>query len=419
MKKLILLSVTALLAFSACKKDEHIFDKSPDERVNESLKGYKQTLVQSEHGWKAFLFPKNGGGYTFMMKFNTEGSVSMTMDFNDESLNTPEESTYRLRALEAPALVFDTYSPYMHLLSNPDNFQSPTAYETDFEFIFKEAKGDTIKLRGVHYENELVLVKATSEDDAKLKKAHEVFGNMNSITTYFKDLDVDGQKFQITYSTQLPRNINFSYVENNVVKMFSTSYYFNENGLQLTESFNTGKSVISGLNFTGYDETEQVVSLTTSSGKSGTIKGGTEPLHYDVNVAKEFYNNPPNGSYWISTGGFTIDGVQDAYNVNSIPGFNFLLFWPKYNPAYSRLGYIVNGGWAPYGPAPIAKFTEDGLISFTSAGSFGTPPASIKPIVDKVTAKWMDASGYYVIKTGTKTYDLVSAKDAKAWISLE
>ncbi|AFD08077.1 DUF4302 domain-containing protein [Solitalea canadensis] len=419
MKKLALLSIAALFAISACKKDDHIFDKSPDERVNESLKGYKQKLTESAHGWKAFLFPKEGGGYTFMMKFNAEGNVSMTMDFSDASLYNPEESTYRLRALEAPALVFDTYSPYIHLLSNPDNFESPSAYETDFEFIFKESKGDTIKLIGVHYKNELLLVKANQEDDNKLKKTHEVFGNMNGITTYFKDLDVDGQKYQITYSTTLPRNINFSYIENSQVKTFSTGYYFNENGLQLVEPFNTGKSAIAGLNFTEFDPTTQIVSLITNSGKAGTIKGGTAPLQYDLNTAKEFYNNPSNGSYWISTGGFTIDGVADAYNVQSIPGFNFLLFWPKYNPAYSRLGYIVNGGWASYGPAPIAKFTEDGLISFTSAGSFGTPPATIKPIVDKVTAKWIDPSGYYVIKTGNKTYDLVSAKDARTWISFE
>jgi hypothetical protein len=77
----------------------------------------------------------------------------MLSDFNETTATVLKESSYRLKALQQPTLIFDTYS-YLHLLSDPDpNVAGGIAgkgYNSDFEFAYDPtiAQADTIILTG-------------------------------------------------------------------------------------------------------------------------------------------------------------------------------------------------------------------------------------------------------------------------------
>ena len=66
MKKIFFYSLIIAALFSACKKDDtHIFDQSPDERLNQALANYQSRLSGAQFGWKAVIYPKGGGADAF------------------------------------------------------------------------------------------------------------------------------------------------------------------------------------------------------------------------------------------------------------------------------------------------------------------------------------------------------------------
>src|SRR4051794_29869210 len=100
MKKTLLYFCFAVLFFSGCKKDDQsVFDKSPDERLNEALAAYQAKLTTATDGWKGFIYPKSGGIYTFYFKFNDANRVNMLSGIDSASAVTFRESSYRLKAL--------------------------------------------------------------------------------------------------------------------------------------------------------------------------------------------------------------------------------------------------------------------------------------------------------------------------------
>src|SRR5438128_3606289 len=119
--KLIFVSfIFLLLILSSCKKDDtRVFDQSPDTRINDALSKYQSALTGSATGWNATIRTGTGGIYHFHFRFNESNRVTMFADINLETATTPKESSYRLKALQTPALIFDTYS-YLHILADPD-----------------------------------------------------------------------------------------------------------------------------------------------------------------------------------------------------------------------------------------------------------------------------------------------------------
>ena len=181
MKKVFLPLVIVAVVFSACKKNyDHVFDQSPDERINAAINSYTSTLTGAANGWKAFIKTDSGKGstYSFYFKFSADNRVKMFSDFDSASAVTSQESSYRLKAQQQPTLIFDTYS-YVHVLADPnesvvltDNFvlfsdvnHGPIGKGllSDFEFIIDNAKikTDTIELTGKVHNTRLILVRAT------------------------------------------------------------------------------------------------------------------------------------------------------------------------------------------------------------------------------------------------------------------
>jgi hypothetical protein len=163
---------------TACKKDvDPAFDKSPDQRLTETLAAYQQQLVNAPNGWKAYVYPtgvgvapSDIGGFTFYMKFTNANRVSMMSDFDNTTSTVARESSYRLKALQQPTLIFDTYS-YIHTIADPDPNVSfgwyGRGWASDFELAYKNVKQDTIEFEGRLNKSKVFFIKATqAEEDA-------------------------------------------------------------------------------------------------------------------------------------------------------------------------------------------------------------------------------------------------------------
>ena len=110
MNKNLLYYLLAITLVASCRKDDdNAFDKSPDERLNETLAAYQKALSGSQFGWNANLITADGGYYRFYFSFNDSNRVQMYSDFDSTTATVLKESSYRLKALQQPSLIFDTY----------------------------------------------------------------------------------------------------------------------------------------------------------------------------------------------------------------------------------------------------------------------------------------------------------------------
>ena len=155
---LVFLLFTIIFLQSCQKDDDNIFDKSPDERLNEKLAEYQALLAGAQYGWKGLIVTDSAvagpyqGYYSFYFKFDNANRVKMYSDWDATSAVTPMESSYRLKAIQQPTLIFDTYS-YIHVLSDPNpnvnGGEVGQGLQSDFEFAFESATTDTVKLIGI------------------------------------------------------------------------------------------------------------------------------------------------------------------------------------------------------------------------------------------------------------------------------
>ena len=428
MKRMIYLSWLIVVLLSACQKDDNdpAPGERPDERLTQKLSTYKAQLVGAENGWKAILYPEGGAGYSFLFDFTEDDRVRMYSDISAGTAAESLQSTYRVKGQQQPTLLFDTYS-YLHILADPDETKSGGVRGegkfSDFEFTFDSVSADSVVLTGIQKGSRLILVRATPDEAANYisRTAEQVSAleNINAFTTYFKRLTIGNRSYDISIQTDV-RYITFSYYDGGVLKSFSTSYFFNENGLVLLEPFNDAGFTITSLNALEYDATDGDIDFNVNN-VAGRIQESTRPATIDPQAARTFYNNPPNGTYWLSLG-FTIEGVEDALKLSSIPDFSVLVYWPKQGTSdgitYDLMGFAF-GNSILYGPTAVPTFTNDGRIIYSRLGALGEVPEQDAPIMEAFAQQWTDPEGYYVVQTGPQSYDLVSAKDAKTWISFQ
>jgi hypothetical protein len=433
MKKITLLGILIVSMLTACQKDNDPGPgERPEDRVNQALTEYKATLVSAQHGWKAVLHPDGGAGYSFHFIFSENDRVTMLSDINATTIAEPFQSSFRLKALQRPSLIFDTYS-YLHILSDPDATKSGGDWGqgkySDFEFLFDSVTPETITLTGSLKGSKLILTKATREEaENYIKRIGEqanAFRNIDKLTTYFKRFTVGTSTFDISADTER-RLITFSYYEGDTRRSFETSYYFTQEGLTLIDPFVSGPLTVTTL--TGLQHIASTNRINFQiNGASASVQESIRPARIDVEAARQFTRISEN-DYLLSGSGFTVNGVIDAFKLRTIPNFYFLIYWPKFGNSngtvYDLLGIVLynrteNRPEIGYGPIGAPRLTADGRVVFTHLGSLGEVPEQFVPIITATREQWTEPQGFYVIPTGRDSYDLVSAKDARAWISLE
>jgi Domain of unknown function (DUF4302) len=172
MKKIFIYILFFQLAFLSCKKSEiePLFTESANLRAANQIANYKKQLSDSQYGWKGIYYPHGGqdGGYSFYLKFDDKGNVSMFSDLDGFFAFTPFNTTYQVKALQKPTLIFDSYS-YLHELVNPD-YNGGSGLLADLELSYEAVTDSKITLKGVLNDTQMELTKLTKiEYDALLR----------------------------------------------------------------------------------------------------------------------------------------------------------------------------------------------------------------------------------------------------------
>lgn len=435
MKKILFLFFLVSSFLPACQlvEKDPAPGQRPDERLNKTLSDYKAQLVGAPYGWKAVLLPAGGAGYSFWLRFGENDRVTMLSDINPATATEPLETTYRLKAAQRPSLLFDTYN-YLHILSDPDPDRSGgdtgQGKYSDFEFSFTSSTPDQITLTGNAKGSKLILTKATqAEADNYIRQVSataNILEKINTYTTYFKRLTLGGNNVDVAVDPNL-RTITFSYYEGTEYRIVTSSYYYTEDGVRLVQPVTVGNTTITDLKSLQYDESRKRINLAIND-VPATIQEASRPISIDQAAAQRFFNLPAE-DYLASGTGFTLNGVEDAFKVQQIPNYFFTIYWPKYNTSNGRridmTGFVLLNRAenrleiAPMPAALSPRVTNDGRIVFSLLGTFGTDPPPFEETMRAVYQQWTDPQGYYVVPIGSNSFDLVSARDAKAWIRLE
>ena len=256
MKNIIYICISFLFLTACSKKEIQLMD-DPDARLSSKLKEYKETLTHAEHGWIATIYPGAGGGYTFFIDFSDKDRVVMLSDFNNETATTLYESSYRLKALQRPTLIFDTYN-YIHLLHDPDTEISGgdrgQGLISDFEFEFVEVEKDKLLLKGTFNKNKMTLRTASlSEKDAILNGAwSDALNTTNELVENnpYLYIEIDGgPKLSLELNIK-NKQVTLSWlVDNEDARTLTENFIFFENGILLENPFQYNDLSISHFEF--------------------------------------------------------------------------------------------------------------------------------------------------------------------------
>jgi hypothetical protein len=207
MKKLFIL-FTALIALGSCKKsDIEVFDQKPEERMAQSVSEVKTALVGSTNGWIATMPTLAGGGYGFYMAFDASEKVKVYSDLGTANAPsttildyiTPITSTYRVKAVLGPELIFDTFNYTSYLVDPmPSVFGgvAATGYKSDIEFTFVRSTADSLIFKGKKYGQLMSMVKATAA-----QKASYEGGGFKTAIDKFKAFFINTKNPYIEYGT--------------------------------------------------------------------------------------------------------------------------------------------------------------------------------------------------------------------------
>lgn len=441
--RIIIYFLCIALGFASCKKDDSpAFEKSADERINESLTKYQTALVGADNGWKAFIYPKGGGTFFFYFKFDAQNRVKMYSTFDSASAVTLNESSYRLKALQQPSLIFDTYS-YVHVLADPNENVGVFArinagpvgvgLQSDFEFYFDSTYTDSITLVGRFNESRAVLIKATKQEadaynNRELGRSLQ-FENINRYQNYFKRVTIGGVVYEIQVDP-IGRTITLSWLgPGGVLQTFTTDYYYALTGVVFVNPLVNGSTTITGFNNLTWNANTTTLGFSVN-GTATTVVGSGQPLRVDLNAPRRWwqYAIDNGGTYWISLNGFHVNGVDDAFNINSLMSgsnsYYYLIYWPEYNGSNNDFFgpiFINPAGTSlvlAYGTAPRPPtFTSDGRAIFVQLGNYGPHPTT-GPAA-QTRALLYQPNGFYFVQTGPQTYDMVNATDGKSWLTWE
>lgn len=390
MKKYIFIILSVLL-LGCDKMEDNVFSENPDDRLQKTEEEYRQTILAAPNGWFLAINTKKEGAYRFWMSFTEEGKVAMLADMDatysgiGETSLVPSGSTWQLKALLAPSLIFETYS-YLHLLADPDNnIIGGTKGEglgSDFEFRIVSEDNGGLNLKG-NFNNCLARMDpATPEQTVKaseggLKTVLEKHADYLEAVR-FPTIEVGETKYLVKPNT---RKTDFAYIdkENNLVEKTVGSYLdFNSltqeafaSDVHFFEPVELDGMTFKGLKWNG--EAYQV----EIEGKTYEIfdnKVPPYPLHFGYNQTfSQLYVNAN-----------TMQGTLSDSFMNEL-----------YTPAYNRLGERSR-----YIQEMYCKFVMDAL-SGKPVMEFGVTYEN-KSNGKTFTAKWRYP--YDVNEDGTLTF---------------
>lgn len=428
----------AVVLGSCSKKNDRAFDTTPEERINALVNQYQTQLAGGVNGWKALLTNPQGNVYGFYFKFNDKNRVVSYSDFKSDFAQA-KESSYRLKALQQVSLLFDTYT-YLHVLADPDPSVAGgtigEGYSVDFEFYFDNATADTINLVGRKNNSRMQLVRATkAEEDALtaggMKKAMALNDNYGKILQYWKTFTLGSITYQLSLDTA-GRTATIFYKYGASTRRSSTKYYYNGTGLVFVDPVVTPVGItINGFTDITWNATTQSFSMKVGN-TTVSMAGANQPAAIEGGIAQNFRVTAAQAdSYWYNTGGIRVNGVNNAYRLDTLTFHDstgtYINYYNFYQPgtlsattdafAPIFLNQAQTGVYLKYGShCNVAINNTDGRMVLTENKPLDgyTYPASGGA---DLWRKWMyNAGGVYLVKITDDTYDMVSGSDATSWM---
>lgn len=459
MKKISIYILAVMTIGAGCTKtyNDTINGQTPDQRVAAALTAYQNKLTGAPYGW-ILMESTTGVAYNqgtsqtgpkivlaYYMSFSDSNKVTMFSDWDPTMAATPKSSSYLVKELTRPALIFDTYS-YIHVPCDPDPNVSHSPYGfgygwgTDFEFSFSDSVtadklGDTIRLTGNLNGAQAVLIKATQaqRDGYYAGNVLALMGgalSLNNILEYFKRLSIGGNNYELRLDLT-NRTVTFTWIDGSgKVQTQTVNYYITGSGIQFATPIVNGSQTITGISNLTYNAGNSTVTVTIGS-QTGTISGSATPLKVDATAPTRWWNYSAAQNYfWASRLGFHVNGVDDAYGVSQLVdtrgSYYYYAYWANYFTGAADLfiPIVFNGSGLTlnsYGSESVQPIfvTSDGRGVFTNGGNVGIGGATVPPggPVDKSDQTLYNSAGYYFVQTGAKSYDMVLATDARTWIS--
>jgi Domain of unknown function (DUF4302) len=448
MKRSILYILAACMIDMGCTKsyNDTINGQTPDQRLSAALAAYQQKLSGSPYGWilteTTTGMANNGGAnatgpkaaFAYYMQFNDSNKVTMFSDFDTTMAVIPGRGSYLLKALQRPALIFDTYS-YIHVPCDPDPAisKSPFGYGfgwgTDFEFSFSDnipvaQLGDTIHLTGDLNGASAVMVKATQQQhDAYfgggLKTTMLTF---NQFRNYFKRVSAGGNLLCEMTPSVASNSADINWLDAaDRLHSSTTGLCYTPGSIHFATPDTIGTQIFSGLENLSWDPAASVLSATIN-GSAVTITGAIAPLKNDSTAPYTWWSRSDNSGYFYYSRGFHANGTDDYFGLAKMG--RAMVYWADFGGYDLFLSVDYYGdeiGPSVYTPNPppavsdsLSTFTPDGRIIFRLDFSNGDPSS----IFNKAVAtQELDPAGYYLIlKEDGTTYDMVGAANATAWI---
>ncbi|WP_437918040.1 DUF4302 domain-containing protein [Sphingobacterium sp. LRF_L2] len=423
--------LSSVLIMASCSKDslEAIPVETSFEKPDVALANFVNELGTATDGWEFGLATSNVGYFAGYLDFS-ETSLQFTVDAFAATHSGLQSNNYRTFVSNTnPSLSFTTgiFNDFAQQQGNID-----TAY------TFQAIRQDSIFLLGNRFGNQLTLVKSSLakatayKEDGIAKLIHSV-SDLAKLPRYFKRMVVNGAEYDLHFRPEL-KTLFIHYGGTERFKVHETAYAPTATGVALQKPLVDGVNVISYLDDFLVDVEKGELALSTN-GIPRVFTNEYAPSAYDVNAAVRFYNNPPYQininypdetvaeRYSASTTGFTVAGVEDAYGLQTIAGFNFFMFIHKLSrQEYGAAWFVIGNTLSNYGPAVLRQYSNaGGIIRFVRLGEFASPPAEIATIINTTSSTFTDELGFFVVHTGGVNYDLVSINvtAGQKWIRFE
>ncbi len=223
MKRLILFSVIAgLYSCTISRVDE--FDESPDKRLSDYINETQSDLTSAQSGWIMAVNTQTSGGFNFWLKFNNNNRVNILSDMDytisgsGSTSTVQNESSYILKSLQTPALIFDTYG-YVNMLNDPmgsvNGGTNGVGLGSDQEFAITGSDNGSYTLKGRYNNCKAKLYKVSSAQYSQII-AGGLKTNCTSFDTYLKTVRFPYITFSNGIKTEIiasPRRVTINYID--------------------------------------------------------------------------------------------------------------------------------------------------------------------------------------------------------------
>lgn len=327
MKKIIY-SLLIIMAVASCAdQNSLIYEQKPDERVQAVLDNYNKIIKSGTNGWFLALETGAKGGVNHWVNFTGENTCEMLSDAETissskfpNSATEVSPSSWRLKSVETPILIFDTYN-YIHMLADPTSSISGassngTGLVTDFEFVLgnydEDAKVLQLKGRFNKSAAKMIAVNAAQEEAIRAGGLKTMNDNFEALIDPMKYpvFEINSKKVDVELAS---RQFGVKYLDDNdEVVSVSAPGYLSLKGLENEET--SDLILFDTLSYNGNPISEVV----TSDNKLYVVVGGSQYEVFDNGVPALPFRFGPGKDYNVFTVNASTLGesLQDPYYTN-------------------------------------------------------------------------------------------------------